>query len=29
MFDAPESDVFDVLTHLSFASDLKTKAERA
>lgn len=29
MFDAPDSDVFDVLTHLSFDSDLKTRAERA
>jgi type I restriction enzyme R subunit len=28
MFDAPESDIFDILAHLSFASQMKTKHER-
>jgi type I restriction enzyme R subunit len=29
MFDAPDSDVFDILAHLSFSEDIKTKQERA
>lgn len=29
MFDAPESDIFDVLTHLSFSGEIKTREERA
>ena len=28
MFDAPESDLFDILTHLSYGDDMKTKTER-
>lgn len=29
MFDAPESDIFDILAHLSFSEEMKTKEERA
>jgi type I restriction enzyme R subunit len=29
MFEAPESDIFDILAHLSFASQMKTRHERA
>lgn len=29
MFDAPDSDLFDILTHLSFWEEMKTKLERA
>jgi type I restriction enzyme R subunit len=28
MFDAPESDIFDVLAHLSFDQQIKTRAQR-
>jgi type I restriction enzyme R subunit len=29
MFDAPESDIFDVLAYLSFSEEMKTRGERA
>ncbi len=29
MFDAPDSDVFDILTHLSYGEDMKTRQQRA
>lgn len=29
MFDAPDSDIFDVLAHLSFDEEIKTRTERA
>ena len=29
MFSAPDSDLFDILTHLSFGEEMKTKEERA
>ncbi len=28
MFDAPESDIFDILTHLSYGEEIKTRQER-
>ena len=28
MFDAPDSDIFDILTHLSYGEDLKTRSQR-
>lgn len=28
MFDAPDSDIFDILAHLSFSEDIKTRSER-
>jgi hypothetical protein len=29
MFSAADSDLFDILTHLSFGEEMKTKEERA
>lgn len=29
MFDAPDSDIFDILAHLSFSAQMKTRHERA
>ncbi len=29
MFDAPDSDLCDILTHLSYGEEMKTKLERA
>lgn len=28
MFDAPDSDIFDILAHLSFSEEIKTRSER-
>jgi len=29
MFEAPDSDLFDILTHLSYGEAMKTRLERA